>query len=150
MIERSKIEGLIRELTEKNEIFIVSLIISPSNKITLLVDSLKGLNIRECVQLSRAIESGLDREEADFELEVSSPGLGEPLKVVPQYLKNIGREVEVFMINGSKLTGKLTEANINGFIIEEQKKIKGKKQTIPEKREFNYADVNKVKIVVKI
>jgi ribosome maturation factor RimP len=150
MIERSKIEGLIRELTEKNEIFIVSLIISPSNKITLLVDSLKGLNIRECVQLSRAIESGLDREEADFELEVSSPGLGEPLKVVPQYLKNIGREIEVFLGNGSKLTGKLTEADVNGFIIEEQKKIKGKKQTMPEKREFNYADVNKVKIVVKI
>jgi len=150
MIERSKIEGLIRELTEKNEIFVVSLIISPSNKITLLVDSLKGLNIRECVQLSRAIESGLDREEADFELEVSSPGLGEPLKVVPQYLKNIGREIEVFLGNGSKLTGKLTEADVNGFIIEEQKKIKGKKQTMPEKREFNYADVNKVKIVVKI
>jgi ribosome maturation factor RimP len=150
MIERSKIEGLIRELTEKNEIFIVSLVISPSNKITLLVDSMKGLNIRECVQLSRAIESGLDREEADFELEVSSPGLGEPLKVVSQYMKNIGREVEVLLSNGSKLSGKLLEADADGFKIEEQKKIKGKKQALLENREFKYADVNKVKIVIKI
>jgi ribosome maturation factor RimP len=150
MIERTKIEGLIRELTEKNEIFIVSLVISPSNKITLLVDSMKGLQIRECVQLSRAIESGLDREEVDFELEVSSPGLGEPLKVVAQYVKNIGREVEVLLSNGSKVVGKLIEANADGFKIEEKKSIKGKKQMIFENRAFMYPEVNKVKIVVKI
>jgi ribosome maturation factor RimP len=150
MIEQAKIENLIRELTEQNEIFIVSLTISQSNKITLLVDSMKGLHIKECVQLSRAIESGLDRETNDFELEVSSPGLGAPLKVVPQYLKNIGREVEVYLSNGSKLTGKLTGADDNGFKIEEQKKLKGKKQVISENKEFNYAEVSKVKIVVKI
>jgi ribosome maturation factor RimP len=150
MIEQAKIENLIRELAEQNEIFIVSLTISQSNKITLLVDSLKGMHIKECVQLSRAIESGLDREKDDFELEVSSPGLGAPLKVVPQYLKNIGREVEVYLSNGSKLTGKLTGADEDGFKIEEQKKLKGKKLLISENKEFKYAEVSKVKIVVKI
>jgi ribosome maturation factor RimP len=150
MIEQAKIENLIRELAEQNEIFIVSLTISQSNKITLLVDSLKGVHIKECVQLSRAIESGLDRETDDFELEVSSPGLGAPLKVVPQYLKNIGREVEVYLNNGSKLTGKLTGADEDSFKIEEQKRLKGKKQLISENKEFKYAEVSKVKIVVKI
>jgi ribosome maturation factor RimP len=150
MIERSTIENLIKELVEKNEIFIVSLSISQSNKITLLVDSMKGLHIQDCVQLSRAIESGLDREQDDFELEVSSPGLGAPLKVVQQYQKNIGHEVEVFLKDGSKLSGKLIEAENNGFKIEVQKRIKPAKQLILENKEFCYSDINKAKIVIKI
>lgn len=150
MIERSKIEYLIKDLTEKKEIFIVSISISSSKKITLLVDSMKGIQIQECVQLSRAIESGLENEEENFELEVSSPGLDEPFKVKQQYLKSVGREVQVLFKDGKNLKGRLLGADEKGFKIEEAIVQKPKKELTLRTREFIYSDDIKVKVVIKI
>jgi ribosome maturation factor RimP len=150
MIEREKIEYIIKDLTEKRGIFIVSVQVSASNKITLLVDSMKGIQIQDCAQISRAIESGLEEEQVDFELEVSSPGLDEPFKVKQQYLKNIGREVMVLFKDGKSFKGKLLEADEHGFKVEEAMGKKPKKEVSLATRDFIFSDDIKVKVIIKI
>jgi len=153
MIEKAKILELIKDLVKEKEHFIVQLEIDKANTIRLLVDNMKGIQIDECVALSRAIEKGLDREMEDFELLVSSPGLDAPFKVIQQYIKNIGREVKVSLKDKRNFQGKLMEADDTGFGIEENKKVKmagkKKKQTVIEKNRFLFDDVNEVKIVIK-
>ncbi len=153
MIEKEKILGLIKDLIEEREHFVVQLDISTSNSIRLLADNMKGIQIHECVELSRAIEKGLDRETEDFELLVSSPGLDSPFKVKQQYVKNIGKELEVSLKEGRKLQGTLIEADNDGFSLEETKKVKmegkKKKQTLIEKHRILFNDTNEVKLIIK-
>ncbi len=153
MIEKEVILKLIQDLIEEKGHFIVQLDITKTNSIHLLVDNMKGIQIHECVELSRAIEKGLDREKEDFELVVSSPGLDSSFKVVQQYFKNIGREVDLSLKDGRKFKGKLIEADNNSFWIEERKRMKmdgkKKKQTRIEKHEFLYNDVGEVKVIIK-
>lgn len=154
MINRDKILELAEPILDERKFFLVSLTISSANKIAMYVDGMDGVRIEDCVQLSRAIEHGLDREVEDFDLEVSSAGLDTPLSVKQQYLKNIGRKVAVQHSDGNKTEGKLIEANEDDFVVEYQRreKIEGKKkkQTIIEKKQYNYNEVNKVKLVISI
>lgn len=153
MIEKDKILMLIKDLVKERDHFIVQLDISNSNSIRLLADNMKGIQIHECVELSRAIENGLDREKEDFDLVVSSPGLDSPLKVTQQYVKNIGKEVNVSLKEGRNIRGTLVESDDNGFSIEEKKKVKvegrKKKQTSIEKHRILFNDANEVKLIIK-
>ncbi|MGD2033724.1 MAG: ribosome assembly cofactor RimP [Bacteroidales bacterium] len=153
MIEKEKILELINDLIEERDHFIVRLDISTGNSISLLVDNMKGIRVNECVEISRAIERGLDREKEDYDLTVSSPGLDAPFRVLQQYTKNIGREVKVLWKDGRKMTGKLIEANENAFMIEEKKKVKvegkKKKQTVVQNHSILLNDVKEVKVVIK-
>ncbi|MDA6864900.1 hypothetical protein OSL55_28255, partial [Escherichia coli] len=78
----------------------------------------------DCVELSRYIESKLDREEEDYELEVGSAGIGQPFKVLQQYLIHIGKEVEILTKEGKKLEGVLKDANEENFTVTIEKKVK--------------------------
>ncbi len=153
MISKEKILGLIEGLLAEKKFFLVSLDIGPSNNIRLVVDSTMGIQISECVQLSRAIEQGLNRDSEDFDIEVSSPGLGTPFKIREQYDKNIGKAVEVISKEGQKIKGILILVDDNSFSIEQEKKIKiegkKKKQIIKEKINFAYNNVSKVRNVLK-
>ncbi len=153
MISKKKILDLIGDDMKDKMYFLVSLDVSPANYIRLVVDSMDGIQISECAQLSRTIEHGLNRDSDDFEIEVSSPGLGTPFKVKEQYAKNIGREVEVISKNGQKSIGILTMADDYGFCIEEENtvKIEGKKkkQVVKEKLNFSYGNISKVRNVLK-
>ena len=128
MIDRATITELVKEYISGTDLFIVDIHVSRSNSIIVLIDNEKGVSLEECIGLSRALEGKLDRDEHDFQLEVSSPGLTEPFKVLPQYMKNIGREVEVITTNGQKHEGKLTGINDEGLTIEELVKIRGEKK----------------------
>jgi ribosome maturation factor RimP len=154
MIKKENIFELIRGLIEAKDVFIVVLDISASNKITLVVDSMKGVGLDDCIELSKAIESGLDRETEDFELEVSSAGLGTPFKVLQQYYKNIGKEIETVLKSGKKFKGKLMDVNESGLVIEEQKTIKiegkKKKQLVIENNSYTFDIISKVYNVVKL
>ncbi len=151
MIGKEKIQELVCIHTEGTGLFLVDIHVSPSNSIRVLADSKEGITLEECMQLSRAIESSLDREVEDFNLEVSSPGLSEPLKVIPQYEKNIGREVEIISDEGEKIRGRLTELTGKGVIIEELVKIKGEKkkpEIKPVNRELCFDSIKTAKIVI--
>jgi ribosome maturation factor RimP len=108
---RNLLEG---ELTQKG-LFLVEVLVTPANKIVVYLDSLQGVTLEECMQVSRFLESRLDRNEEDFELEVSSPGLDKPLKLPVQFEKNVGRMLDVVKSDGMKITGKLL--GISGGII---------------------------------
>jgi ribosome maturation factor RimP len=94
MIDKTKIADLVAGKLEEN-MFLVDISVSTNNVIHVEIDCFTGLTIDQCVAFSRHIESGLDRDNQDFELQVSSPGAGQPFKVWEQYRKNIGREVEL-------------------------------------------------------
>ena len=105
MITESLISGIVTELTDQTDIFIVEVKVSQNAKITVLLDRPGGILIDDCIRISRGIEGRLDRDAEDFELEVSSPGLTEPFKVREQYEKYAGKEVEVILHSGESLQG---------------------------------------------
>jgi ribosome maturation factor RimP len=124
MIDKSIIEKLVEEKIEGSDIFLVDIKVDARNNIMVFVDSPAGLSIDQCVEISRHIEGSLDREVDDFALEVSSPGIGQPLKVLPQFIKTIGRPVEVLFTNGKKISGILKDANKTGILVEFEAKEK--------------------------
>ncbi len=115
MIKTEFIRNLLEEELTQRGLFLVEVLVTPANKIVVYLDSLKGVTLDECMQVSRFLESRLDRNEADFELEVSSPGLDKPLKLPVQFEKNVGRMLDVVKSDGMKITGKLL--GIRGGVI---------------------------------
>jgi len=152
MITSSLIKDLISNTIATGELYIVEISVAPGNRINVLIDSLKGASIDDCVLVSRSIESQIDREVEDFELEVSTPGLTQPFKVMQQYQKNVGREVEVLLKNGQKQTGKLLHIENNYMTLEIQKKVKleGKKRPewITEEQKLDLSEVKSTKLVI--
>ncbi|HYX09308.1 MAG TPA: ribosome assembly cofactor RimP [Bacteroidales bacterium] len=130
MITNRQVEEIIAPRIADSELFIIDIDVKPGNKIFVLIDSKQGVSIDQCVEISRLVERSLDRDTDDFELQVSSPGLDQPFRVIQQYEKNLGREVEVIKNDGTKFTGTLKEINEENFIIEVKKRVKveGKKK----------------------
>jgi ribosome maturation factor RimP len=152
MITSSLIKNLVSNIIAQGELYIVEITVAPGNRINVLIDSMKGATIDDCVMVSRSIEQHLDREIEDFELEVSSPGLTQPFKVIQQYQKNIGKEVEVLLKNGQKFIGTLLSVEENTIAIETQKKVKleGKKRPewVTEQHKIESNEVKSTKLVI--
>lgn len=148
-MERSVIEELVKDYIADNEMFIVEIKISHTNKITVWVDTPQGVQIEECVALSRFLESKLDRDKEDYALEVSSPGLTEPLKVLPQYEKAIGKKISIVTADQQRLKGTLLEVRDETLLLETEKKEKGKKQTHSKQMELLFSDIDKAKRIME-
>ena len=152
MITSSSIREIVSNYLDGSERFIVEIQVKPGNSILVLVDSYKGITIDECADISRFIESNLDRNAEDFQLEVSSPGLTQPFKVVQQYLKYIGTEVEVLLKDGKKIKGKLLSASQESFTVESFQKVKSTDKSKNEKQliqhHFTLAEVKSTKVVI--
>ncbi len=133
------------------ENFLVEVKIRPGNNIKIFVDADRGMSIDKLAQYNRNLyrqieESGLFPNN-DFSLEISSPGLDEPLKLRRQYLKNIGRYVEILLKSGVKREGKLINATDGEILIEEEKGNKKKKEII--QHSLSYDDIKTTKIQIK-
>ena len=153
MINKKKVLELVDQRFKEldNGLFIVHLSISKSNSIKIEIDKHEGgVSVSDCMAVSRNVEHNLDREEQDFELHVSSSGLDRPLRVLPQYIKNIGRTVELLLKDGSKIEGVLKLASDSQLTIETTQvvKIEKKKQTIVEQKTFPMVDISETKIVI--
>ena len=135
MIDKNVVSGIVNEWLEDKEYFLVDVSVSPDDKIVVEIDHAEGVWIDDCVELSRFIESKLDREEEDYELEVGSAGIGQPFKVLQQYLIHIGKEVEVLTREGKKLEGVLKDANEENMTLTIQKKVKPERSSL-KKRSF--------------
>jgi ribosome maturation factor RimP len=126
----SKISELIAELPGY---FLVDISIKPTNNIKVFVDADQGAAIDQLSKINRALYKWVEENlfpNGDFSIEVSSPGLDEPLKLERQYLKNIGRNVEILLKSGIKREGKLLSASESEIIVEEQKGQGKKKELI--------------------
>jgi ribosome maturation factor RimP len=155
MISKKIIEGLIAERIAEldNGLFVVELTISSKNEINVEIDKHEGnVSVSDCMAVSRNIEHNLDREEQDFEVHVSSAGLDRPLRILPQYIKNIGRSVECAMVDGSKLEGLLLGASDQDITIENSRteKLEGKKkkELITEELVIPLKTIKETKIVI--
>ncbi|MCR4836718.1 MAG: ribosome assembly cofactor RimP [Bacteroidaceae bacterium] len=152
MIDSKKIKALVEEWLEGKEYFFVDATVDKENRIVVEIDHKDGVWIEDCCDLSRFIESHLNRDEEDFELEVGSAGIGQPLKVLQQYQNNIGNEVEVMSLDGKKLQGILADANETAVTIRysEKQKVEGKKRPVLVEvtKEFKYDEMKWVKAVI--
>ena len=151
MITNEQIEKLVLEAIEE-EFFLVAISIKKGNVIEVLLDGDNGISIQKCVEVSRHIEGSLDRELEDFELSVSSAGLGRAFKVYRQYVKNIGNEVEVNSKEGKPVKGTLTKVDEQGFEIEvktkERLENKKKKVEVIQNFQFLFSDEPEVKNII--
>jgi ribosome maturation factor RimP len=152
MIKKAYIEEILQPALDEKGGFLVSLSVDKQNRIIAKVDSIDGFTIADCVDLSRAIEGNLDREEEDFELEVSTPGLNAEFKVWEQYKKNEGRKVDILQNDGEKIKGILTTVTPDNFTVETEKKVKAegkkKKEVVTETHQINFDSVKKARLVL--
>ena len=153
MIDKELLRKTIEDAIEGTDIFVVDVLVSPSNEITVEIDSPEGIDIDTCANITRKIESVFDRDKEDYELEVGSAGLTAPFKVRGQYLKNIGNDVEVLTKDGRKLHGVLKSVTNDGaFTISTPVKVKNpgeKRPHIEEVEEtFKPDDCKSVKYMI--
>lgn len=152
MIKKQAIIDLIETHFEGSDKFIVDVKVLTGNKIEIYIDAPKHILIADCVELSRFVESNLDREKEDFELQVSSPGATESFKVLEQYKKYVETKVTVKTKDGGKHEGIIKEANQDNFVLEEtrrEKKTLGKgNQTVIENITIEYKNVKETKSVL--
>ena len=146
------LEQKVRALIQDDPtVFLVEIRIKPTNNIKLFLDADQGISIDRLIQYNRALYKDLEESGmfpgGDFSLEVSSPGLDEPLKMHRQYLKNIGRYVEVLQHDGIKREGKMIGVNENEIIVEEEKG-KGKKKELVQ-HNIEFPQIKSTKIQVK-
>ena len=152
MIDRNIVTRLVDEWLEGKEYFLVDVTVSADNKIVVEIDHAEGVWIEDCVALSRFVESRLDRDAEDFELEVGSAGVGQPFKVIQQYVNHIGKDVEVLANDGIKWTGELVEVNEENFsiIITKKVRLEGMKRPklVEEKVTFAYNEIKYTKYLL--
>ena len=144
------VEKLIGPLLQE-DIFLVSIKIKPTNNIKIYLDADNGLGIEKCIKINRALYKIMEEmgmyPDGDFSLEVSSPGIDEPLKLLRQYKKNVGRNVEVITNDETKKEGKLTEVTEEKIGIEY---IEGKgKKAITKKDEIYFTDIKQTRVQIK-
>jgi ribosome maturation factor RimP len=142
MIDEGKIRKLAEEKLSEGGVFLTDVIVKHGNSIHVFIDGDQGVTIDDCVAISRHIESNLNRDEEDFNLQVSSAGVDQPLKFVRQYIKNIGRKLSVELKDGVAVTGKLLAAD-NEKIQLQTETQKGRKIITGETIEINYSEIVK-------
>ena len=136
MIDKNVVKKLVEEWLQDKEYFLVSIEISPDDRIVVEIDHADGVWIEDCVALSKYIEDHLNRDEEDYELEVGSAGLGQPFKVPQQYINFIGKKVKGIL--------KAVEGNNFTVGVEEKVKVEGKKRPVKQEVDHVY-QMDKVK-----
>jgi ribosome maturation factor RimP len=148
MISEQLIKDLTTQHLEGTDRFAVSVAVKSDNRIRIFIDSDTHVLIEHCIELSKFIESQLNREIEDYELNVSSSGLDQPYKLSRQYIKNVGRDVAVLLKDNNKVEGTLIDADEEGFSIKAISKIK--KITTETTHKFLYSDIKETKEIIKI
>ena len=155
MQTEAQIEAIIekiRALLERHPShFLVEIRIKPTNNIKVFIDADEGVILSDLIDYNRKLYRQLEESKIfpndDFSLEVSSPGLDEPLKLFRQYKKNIGRFVEITLNDGARIEGKLLEATEDGVVVEIETGKGKKKQTRQES--FLFDQIKNTKIQIK-
>jgi ribosome maturation factor RimP len=146
------VEGMVQALLAGESLyFLVEVRIKPTNNVKVFLDGDQGISIEKCVQVNRALYKQLEESGFfpgdDFSLEVSSPGLDEPLKSLRQYKKNIGRLIEILLQDGTKKEGRLMEVSEDGIVMEETKGKNKKKEVISHALLFDNIKTTKIQVV---
>lgn len=153
MALKDKVEALVAAaLEEYTDLFLIDLTVGADNKIMLTIDGDNGVTLQDCINMSRAVEHNLDREEEDFALEVASAGAASPLTLPRQYKKNIGRTLLVKTAEGeteAPLVDATDEVAVLEWTAREPKKIGKGKETVTKRAEIPYGDIKQAVVVIK-
>jgi ribosome maturation factor RimP len=145
MLQNSEIKALAEELITDEALFVVEVTITPANDICVVLDSDASVSVDDCVALSRAMSAHIEEQTDDFSLVVTSAGIGQPLKLLRQYHKLVGRSIEVVLADGTKILATLDAADDQGITVSYQEKVavegKKRKQLVDVVRTYTYAEV---------
>jgi ribosome maturation factor RimP len=152
-VEISKLRSTIEEYLKNSDKYLVEATLQPDDKIVVEIDSDRFVSIDDCIALTKYIESQFDRNIEDYELEVGSTGIAQPFKMLRQYKKNIGNEVEILLKERKKYTGILKDAGEDKIVltIEKQVKPEGSKRKIAQKEDltFTYNEIKYTKNIIR-
>lgn len=141
-----------KALEEHPSLFLIDFTVGGDNTIRVVLDGDQGVDLQDCMNISRAIEHNLDREEEDFSLEVTSAGATSPLRLPRQYKKNIGRKIKV-RTGAEELEGTLIQTSENSITLEwkarEPKPVGKGKVTVQKKQEIVFSDIQEAKVILK-
>ena len=151
MVTNERIKELVQQSLADQNHFLVDLVVnSKSNpiKITVVLDGDKGISIDDCATVSRTFAALLDEENSleNYALEVTTPGLDQPLRLKRQYVKNIGREVKIQLKDKKIERGKLVESTEDTVVIEHE--VKEGKQKELKKTTFTFEEIERTLVEV--
>jgi ribosome maturation factor RimP len=153
MIERKVVQEIVEDYLKDSENYLVDIDVKPGNIIVVEIDNDRAVSIEDCVDLNKHIESKLDRDVEDYELEIGSSGIGQAFKNLRQYRKNIGNEVELLTKAGVKHTGILKEAGEDEVVLTIEKQVKQegakRKTTVEEAVVFPYNEIKQTKYLIR-
>lgn len=153
MIDKQVIIKLAEEQLSSSDNYLVDVEIQRGNLIIVEIDNDEAVCIDDCVELSRYIEDHLDRDKEDYELEVGSAGITSPFKILRQYQKNVGNEVEMLLNSGIKLSGVLKSADENGVVLTVTKQVKPegakRKVTVEEDQTYTFNEIKSTKYLIR-
>lgn len=139
MIDTEKVKELTMKAIEEQGAFLVDFSVGADNKIAVHADHPEGITLDMIMAISRGVEHNLDREEEDFAIEVSSPGIGQPFKVKEQYEMSVGKPVSVILNDGEKLEGDMKDYDGEALTLTWKERVpkevgKGKQTVVREER----------------
>jgi ribosome maturation factor RimP len=146
MIDKEKIEALANAALENSDRFVIDLKVSAGNSITITIDGDTSVTIDDCIMLSKAIEGSLDRDAEDFELRVSSFGADSPLKLLRQYPKNVGRQLQVSLLNDEIIQGVLRAVSDEAIVLEPLPAKR--KKTVLEPVTIAFDNIQQAKVIL--
>ncbi|MEQ7798426.1 ribosome assembly cofactor RimP [Pedobacter sp. ASV1-7] len=149
-VEKRVTELVEEKISDRPELFLVEVKMLPNNKLIIHVDGDEGISIQDCAAISRHVGFHLEEEntiEKAYNLEVSSPGVGEPLRLKRQYVKNVGRELSVKLAGGEVKEGQLLSADDNSITIAAKVKEKGKKVQLVE-TSIDFDNITETKVLI--
>ena len=151
---KKKIERLLEDFLENREdLFLIDLKISANDDVTIILDGDEGVTLQDCLDASRAVEFNMDREAHDFSLQVMSAGLSEPLSRPRQFKKNIGRPLEIILLNDIRIEGELTKVEEDSITLllryRKPKEVGKGKIDVEEEKIIHFQDIKKALVTIK-
>lgn len=151
---KKKIERLLEDFLENREdLFLIDLKISANDDVTIVLDGDEGVTLQDCLDASRAVEFNMDREAHDFSLQVMSAGLSEPLSRPRQFKKNIGRPLEIILLNDIRIEGELTKVEEDSITLllryRKPKEVGKGKIDVEEEKIIHFQDIKKALVTIK-
>lgn len=145
-------QALEEALNERQDLFLIDIKITEDYGVKIVIDGDNGINLDDCINISRAVEAKLDREEVDFSLEVASAGATSPLKLQRQYKKNIGRKLKVVTLTNEVIEAQITNVDDATITLEwkarEPKKIGKGKETVEKKLILPYNEIKEATVII--
>jgi ribosome maturation factor RimP len=149
-LEKENFEKVVTLQLAETNLFLVDIEITKRNEVNVFIDGDEGVNLKDCISLTRHIEEEIDREIEDYELTVSSAGVGNPLKLARQYKKNIGRKLSILTTEDKQIEAELKAADDEEIQVyyKVKEKIENKNKVVEYNEKYSYNQIKEAKVVI--